>query len=110
MTQQTIYQNNDQWIEIDGLQDPISGNYLNAATVQATIVDKNNLLKEGAGYQVAQVSLAYLTGSNGNYRGKLAQFVVATLPVGGYTLMIDASQTGVALHLEVPAVCATRTS
>jgi hypothetical protein len=92
-----LYQGNTQAMSVFGLQDAISSTYLNSATLTATLVDQN-------GIQISEcidVPLNYVAGSNGNYEGSFgdANFVP---PVGtGYTLIIDGSQNGSTIHLEL---------
>lgn len=65
----------DQTLRANGLQDEVTGDYLNSATVTATITNK--LDEEVAGV-TWPITLSYVTASNGNYRGNIphdAEFV-----------------------------------
>jgi hypothetical protein len=107
-----LYQNNDGLIEVDGFADEITGDYFNTATVTATLVDINNFLGSGAGHTVPgfPLTLVHVTNSDGQYRGKVAYTVTATLPVGGYKMLFDSIQSGTQLHVEIPCSVAVRKS
>jgi hypothetical protein len=59
---------NDQTLLVEGLQDEITGDYINNATVTATIKDKRDVAVAGQSWPA---TLAYVDDSNGNYRGNL---------------------------------------
>ena len=80
---------NDQFVEIDGLQDAVTLAYYNNATVSATLVDQNNDAVPG----LSALPMPYVSGSNGNYRGLVEQTFNPPLG-GGYTLQITASVIG----------------
>jgi len=102
---------NDQFIEIDGLQDPTTLTFINNAIVLATLVDQFNQPVAGC----MAIPLNFLAGTSGNYRGLVEQTFNPTLGTG-YTLQITASAPGqgsdstVDLFLEIPAVVVARVS
>jgi hypothetical protein len=102
---------NDQFIEIDGLQDPTSGTFFNGATVTATLIDQYLQPVPGC----TAIVLNYLAGTNGNYRGLVEQTFNPPLGVG-YTLQITGSAPGQGtdneadLFLEIPAIVVPRVS
>jgi hypothetical protein len=103
---------NDQYVEIDGLQDPTNPDqtvYVNNATVFATLVDQFGNPVAG----LNNVELFYLGGSNGDYRGLVEQTFNPKIGVG-YTLKISASAPGLGIDneadmlLEIPAEVVVR--
>lgn len=84
----TLLIGNDHIVELAGLHDEISGSYLNAATVTAR-------LKTVAGVEVAgeswPITLTYVTGSNGNYRGTIEDAVVLE---SGKSYMLEITADG----------------
>jgi len=96
-TKLVLYNSNDQVVEVIGLKNNISGAYLNAAVVTAT-------LKDPAGANVTGLTalpLTYVPASSGDYRGQVEETFNPTMR-DGYTLHIDASEGGVVLHMEIP--------
>lgn len=82
----TIFQNNDQWIELSGLSDGLEPTtFFNAATVKATLRDSTNSVVSG----INELTLTYVPASNGIYRGLVEDSFAAPLG-GGYTLQINA--------------------
>lgn len=63
-----IFTDNDTVVEVSGLKNEVSGAFLNAATVTATLVDAEGA--EVAG-EVWPKTLTYVTGSDGIYRATL---------------------------------------
>jgi len=59
---------NDQTIKVLGLQDEISGDYLNTAAVTAHLKNKDGTDVDGENWPV---DLQYVEDSNGNYIGNL---------------------------------------
>lgn len=110
-TKITLYQNNDQFIEVDNLADGLTGTPFNAATVTATLVDTNGLNgAKGATVTGFPLTLTYVAASVGVYRGKVLFTTVATLKVGGYTMKFDALQAGTQMHVELGCTVAVRKS
>lgn len=104
---------NDQFIELDGLQDPTVtvNQYFNGATVTATLYDQYGNPVAG----MTNIAMAYLAGTNGNYRG-LAEQTFGPPLGAGYTLKITASQSGggggdnsIDAVWEIPVVVVPRT-
>ena len=87
-----IYLSNDMILELDLLKDGVTGSFLNAATVQATITD------HATGNAITNitnpVTLSFVAGSSGKYRATLAQDAAFT--VGQKVLIvITAVEAGV---------------
>jgi hypothetical protein len=99
-----FYQN-DNLLEILGLQDAASGAWLNAATVTATIVDRAGVNVTGF---TQPLSLAYVAASNGDYRATLPD-EAALLDGRKYTAKISADAgAGLKGYWEFPFICKTR--
>lgn len=64
---------NDQILQVESVQDEISGEYQNAATVTATVKNIGGVEVSGQSWPM---TLSYVTDSNGNYRGTLEYGVV----------------------------------
>jgi hypothetical protein len=95
-TRLILFKANDQVIEVKGLKNNVSGAFLNAATVTAT-------LKDPAGANVTgltAIPLAYVAASSGDYRGQVEE-TFNPAQKDGYTLHIDASEGGLVLHVEI---------
>ena len=63
-----LYLNNDNTLEVAGLQNAVTGQYINDATVEVTLRDADG--DEVAG-QNWPLTLSYVTDSDGIYRGTL---------------------------------------
>jgi hypothetical protein len=103
-----IYQANDNLIEVLGLQDYVTGSYGDgSASVHLTAI------KDSLGNVVTGVTfpivLAYVTSSNGDYRGVVDKNL-ALLAESSYTAIIDATIGTLDAHWELPLVCKVRTS
>ena len=85
-----LYPLNTQVITITGLQDIVTGTFLNAATVTATLLDQFGNIDP----DINQLPLSYVLGSSGQYQGVVADTFNAKLG-SGYTLRIQADQAGV---------------
>ena len=83
---------------IEGLQDDLTGNFLNTWTnIVMTLVDDNGNPVTGC----IEVPMDYIATTNGNYRGIFGDQNFYP-PVGdGYKLLIDGSQSGSVIHLEI---------
>lgn len=102
----TLYKLNDQYIQIEGLVDGLnSASFFNAATVTATLKDRSGNIVTG----VNAVTLSYVAATNGNYRGAIQETFDPTAG-GGYTLYIDAVQSGVVGHWEIKTEVKVRNS
>ena len=69
-----VYVSNDNLVEIIGLQNAASDAYLNGATVTFTLKDSADAAVTGA----TTISMTYVSGSSGDYRGTLADTVSLT--------------------------------
>jgi len=99
-----LYPQNTQVIEIDGLQDQLTGDFLNIATVQATLVDQRG----NPDPVLNDIAMTYVPGSNGNYQGVVP--FAFNAPLGsGYRLQIQADQSGVQAFWSIPAQVVLRT-
>ena len=65
-----IYLNTDNLIEVDGLTNQTSDQYVNDATVAGTLYSE-------AGTSLATFALNYVNSSSGDYQGTLSQTVVS---------------------------------
>ena len=89
MDVQTIFVGNDMLLEVSGLKDDVTGDYLNAATVTVTLKDSAGSNVSG---QAWPLTLSYVTASNGVYRATLidslsvtanARYVATVIADGG---------------------------
>ena len=88
-----FYKKNDQIVQVVGLKNKKTGAYLNAATVAVSMKDK-----DGATV-LNSATLDYEAASNGVYSAIVQETFDA--PAGkGYTLYVDAAQSGANLHIE----------
>lgn len=92
-----LYQGNTQVIQLIGLQDFISGNFLNAATIVGTLQDENGTDIP----ECTNITFTYVTASNGNYNGIFGDNNFNPAIGTGYTLVIDGNQGGSYIHLEL---------
>lgn len=105
--QLTLYQYNSQWLQVTGLCDGLNPtNFKNSATLTATLYDVTGTAVPG----LTDVSLQYVTSSNGNY-----QYLIPSTfaPQAGppYTLKIDGTDSdGNVIHLELSCAVAVRNS
>ena len=87
---------NDELVWWKGAINEQSGNYLNSATVTASLYTSAGVLVPSSA-----VTLAYVAASNGNYNGILESAVTATLTDGAYyTWKADLVQGGIVGHRE----------
>lgn len=101
----TLYQDNTQEVQIFGLRDADTQVFLNAASIEATLLDEDRNEVSG----LVGIQLVYVPGSNGNYSGVVgADFEP---PVGSnYTLVIDGDQGASHLHMEITTSVKVRVS
>lgn len=92
-----LYAGNTQAIELNGLQDALSLDYLNAATITATLVDDQGNQVPGC----VNISLAYQASTNGNYVGTFGDTNFQPVDGTGYTLIITGSQDGGYIQLNM---------
>jgi hypothetical protein len=85
-TSVTLYPGNNQYVEIQGLKDVITGSFLNTETVTATLFDSTGAAVAG----LNALAMPFEAASSGNYRG---QIVGSTFnpPLGSYTLKITST-------------------
>ena len=108
-----LYPNNTQVIQVTEVKDEITGQYLTAASVTATLYNSR-----GQPDPVLQnIVMTYVPGTNATYNG----FVPSTFnpagynpgyglqaSSGGYVLVITAIQAGVQAQWSIPAVIQQR--
>lgn len=63
------YLDSDQLVTIDGLADPVTGTYVNTATITVTMYQADGTTQVTG--QSWPLTLSYVSSSNGNYRGML---------------------------------------
>ncbi len=71
-----VLRGNDNILELDGLRNEITGAFLNAATVTATLVDSGGVNVTGQSWPLA---LDYVSDSDGIYRGTITDLAVFSL-------------------------------
>lgn len=71
----SVYVSNTNILEVRGLQEAISGDYANGATVSVTIVDECGTAVSGQSWPIA---MSYVSGSNGDYRATIPNTVQLT--------------------------------
>lgn len=103
-----LYPNNTQVINIVGLTDVTTGEYLNSATVSATLFDPRG----NADPVLNNIDMGYIAASNGNYQGTVSyQFSPPGFTgqsKGGYLLQITAQQSGIQAVYSIPAIIELR--
>jgi hypothetical protein len=77
---------NDQSIQVSGLQDQNTGDYLDSATVTVTIKNPDGTAVSGGTWPL---TLDYVTSSNGNYLG-IIEDGVALIERRAYTIEVTA--------------------
>jgi hypothetical protein len=100
----TLYPLNTQIIEVDGVTDATSGDYLNDATGSATLLDYRGRPDP----IINNLAMPYVTGSNGNYKGVVPDTFDAAVG-SGYTLQIQITQGPVQVLWSLPTVVKLRT-
>lgn len=91
-----LYRLNDQVVELDGLQDLLSADYLNAATLTASLYDQfaNPIFED--------IDFSYLANSDGVYRAVIPGSGFNPGLGAGYKLIVDGNQSGSdAIHLVI---------
>lgn len=63
------YLESDQLLQIDGLRDPVTGNYVNTAVISVTMYEADGITTVTG--QTWPLVLSYVATSNGNYNGLL---------------------------------------
>ena len=100
-----LYQSNDQTVEVDKLKDRLTGSYLNAATVTATLYDSGGSAVTG----LNALALAYVASSNGKYRGNVEETFAPALG-DNYEIWFTGNQGSSYFHLEIPVSVQARKS
>ena len=104
-----LYVGNDNLLEVTGLKNQAEDTYLNAATVTVTLIDPTASPQEVAG-ETWPLSLAYVSGSDGDYRATLADTLSLSRSTK-YVAQISADGgTGLKAYWEVEAVGIARES
>lgn len=99
-SKQLITQGCTQSTTIEGLQDDIGGGFLNTWTnIVMTLVDDDGNPQTGC----IQIPMTYIGSSNGNYRAIYGDNNFYPQVGTGYKILIDGSQSGAFLHLELIA-------
>jgi hypothetical protein len=100
-----LYPDNTQIVQITELQDQVSGQFLQNATVMATLYDRR-----GNPDQVFNnIQMSYIDGTDGTYQGQIPASFSAKLG-GGYTLVLIAEQAGIQAQYSIPAIVQLRKS
>lgn len=95
---------NDNILEVE-LTDPVTGSYINNATVTAVLLDSSGAQVAGDTWPK---TLAYVSASNGIYRGTLEQTLAIT-PGRTYTRQVTALGNGFTGFWEKPIKARKRT-
>ena len=102
---EVLYFGNDMILEVRGLQNEVTGAYLNSATVTVTLIDKVGAQVAGASWPM---SMAYVAASDGVYRATLPYSLSVTRNAR-YTAIVDINAgTGQRARFDVPVLCKTR--
>lgn len=88
----------------NGLRDTVTGEWILDATVTATLKNASGVSIAG---QTWPLTLAFVTGSRGVYRGTLESDLVIT-DKQALVCVVDISHSGSVAHTEVPMVGAVR--
>lgn len=105
MDVQTLYVGNDMLLEVSGLRDDVTGDYLNAATVTVTLKDSAGVNVTGETWPLA---LAYVTSSNGVYRATLKDTLSLTANARYVATVIADGGEGKRAQWELDVVARTR--
>lgn len=105
MDVQTLYVGNDMLLEVAGLRDDVTGDYLNAATVTVTLKTSAGVNVSGQAWPLA---LAYVTGSNGVYRATLIDTLSLTANSRYVATVIADAGDGKRAQWDLDFVCRMR--
>ena len=89
MSTEAIWLDSDTVIRVRGLADAVSGSYENSATVTANVYDQTDTAVTGA----TDISVAYVTSSDGDYAGEIQNTVTAFVEGDWYTIKITVAGT-----------------
>lgn len=104
ITKLRFYQGNTQVVTLEGLQDVITGGYVNDAVLQMSLVDEYGNVIAGCD----QVAMNYIPDSNGNYQGIFGDQNFYPDVGTGYRLYVDGSSSGSFIHLELSVEVSAR--
>jgi hypothetical protein len=102
---ETLYKENDNKVGLDNLKDT-DGTPLNAATVTATLLDRDDL--DGTPVVAAQ-TLNKVAGEDGKYEGVWDKGLLATVAEGEYVLRYNAVESGTDFEKDVIVEVRVRT-
>jgi hypothetical protein len=98
ISKQVFYQGNIQATTLEGLIDKRTGNFLNDWTnIVMTLVDDQGQQISGC----VEIPMTYLAATNGNYQGVFGDNQFYPDVGTGYKLLVDGSNAGATLHLEL---------
>lgn len=101
-----LWDNNDMVVEVRGLEDDVSGEHVNDATVTCTLIDSAGSNVTGQSWPL---TLSYVAESDGVYRATIP-YSVATVAGADYTLQIDVNAgSGLRGQWSIPCLCKKRT-
>lgn len=105
MDVQALYYGNDMLLEVAGLQDQATGEYINDATVTVTLEDSADNPVTGESWPLA---LSYVTASNGVYRATLRDTLALAIN-GRYVATVIADKgEGKRARWDLDFVCRVR--
>lgn len=96
MPVENIYISSDNFVRLNGLMDAQDRSWANSATVTAKLIDSNGDDVSGSSF-----SLTYVTDSDGDYEGSMADTVSLT-ENASYKYEIIATQSGVKKTWRIP--------
>lgn len=104
-----LYPQNTQVIQITELTDEVTGQFLQGATVTATLYDARG----NADPVLNAINMSYVSGTDGTYNGTVPSTFNppayrAPTPQGGYQLVITAVQSGVQAQFTIPVIIQPR--
>lgn len=105
MDVQTLYYGNDMLLEVAGLRDQATGDYLNAATVTVTLEDDADVQVTGESWPLA---MSYVASSNGVYRATLRDTLSLTNNARYVATVIADAGEGKRGRWDVDFVCKMR--
>lgn len=91
-----VYISTDNFVRLNGLMDDSDRSWENSATVTGKLIDSNGDDVSGSSF-----SLTYVTSSDGDYEGSIADTVSLT-ENASYTLEIVATASGVKTTWRIP--------
>ena len=102
---QVVYHLNDNLLELLQLKDVVGDTFVNSASVDVTLVDKDGVEVPG---QVWPLVMLYVTLSDGEYRATLVD-TLSLIPDDLYTAIIEVDDgPGRAAHWKFPIRAETR--